>query len=49
MKKVAKKLVILSLSIIGLVPMSCKKDFLEVTPKGKLIAQKTADYDLILN
>ncbi|MGJ1430677.1 RagB/SusD family nutrient uptake outer membrane protein [Sphingobacterium spiritivorum] len=28
---------------------SCKKDFLEVTPKGRLIAQKVADYDLLLN
>ncbi|MBS1562871.1 MAG: RagB/SusD family nutrient uptake outer membrane protein, partial [Bacteroidetes bacterium] len=28
---------------------SCKKSFLEVTPKGKLIAQTTPDYDLLLN
>jgi hypothetical protein len=29
--------------------VSCKKSFLEVTPKGKLIAEKTSDYDLLLN
>lgn len=29
--------------------ISCKKSFLEVTPKGKLIAQKVSDYDLLLN
>jgi len=28
---------------------SCKKTFLEVTPKGKLIAQKVADYNLLLS
>lgn len=28
---------------------SCKKSFLEVTPKGKLIAQNVSDYDLLLN
>ncbi|MBB2951240.1 RagB/SusD family nutrient uptake outer membrane protein [Sphingobacterium sp. JUb56] len=28
---------------------SCKKDFLEVTPKGRLIAQKVSDYNLLLN
>lgn len=28
---------------------SCKKSFLEVDPKGKLIAKRTADYDLMLN
>jgi hypothetical protein len=28
---------------------SCKKEFLEVTPKGRLIAEKVADYDLLLN
>ncbi|WP_291913558.1 RagB/SusD family nutrient uptake outer membrane protein [Chitinophaga sp. CB10] len=47
MKKVVRNIAVLSLSMISL--GSCKKDFLEVTPKGKLIAQKTVDYDLILN
>ncbi|WP_165500408.1 RagB/SusD family nutrient uptake outer membrane protein [Pedobacter psychroterrae] len=28
---------------------SCKKSFLEILPKGKVIATKTADYDLLLN
>ncbi|HWK06737.1 MAG TPA: RagB/SusD family nutrient uptake outer membrane protein [Puia sp.] len=35
------------LLVMGL--LSCKKSFLEVTPKGKLIAQKVSDYDLLLN
>ncbi|GEP89760.1 SusD family protein [Chitinophaga terrae (ex Kim and Jung 2007)] len=47
MKKIAKNITVFSLSILSLA--GCKKDFLEVTPKGKLIAQKTGDYDLILN
>lgn len=29
--------------------LSCKKDFLEIAPKGKLIAQTVNDYDLLLN
>jgi hypothetical protein len=29
--------------------VACKRDFLEVTPAGKLIATKTSDYDLLLN
>lgn len=28
---------------------ACKNDFLEVNPKGKLIASKTSDYDLMFN
>ncbi|MEJ2884601.1 RagB/SusD family nutrient uptake outer membrane protein [Pedobacter sp. GR22-6] len=28
---------------------ACKREFLEVTPAGKLIATKTSDYDLLLN
>lgn len=28
---------------------SCKKSFLEINPKGKLIASTTADYNLLLN
>lgn len=28
---------------------ACKKDFLEVNPKGKLIASKTSEYDLMFN
>ncbi|MBE9603085.1 RagB/SusD family nutrient uptake outer membrane protein [Pedobacter sp. MC2016-24] len=37
------------LAMLCMVLFSCKKSFLEVTPKGKLIAQKVADYDLLLN
>jgi starch-binding outer membrane protein, SusD/RagB family len=29
--------------------MSCKKSFLEIEPKGKLIAKNVSDYDLLLN
>ena len=29
--------------------VACKKSFLEITPKGKLIAKTTADYQLLLN
>ncbi|MEI3796753.1 MULTISPECIES: RagB/SusD family nutrient uptake outer membrane protein [unclassified Chitinophaga] len=35
------------LLVVGL--GACKKDFLEINPKGKLIAEKTADYNLLLN
>ena len=31
------------------VASSCRKNFLETTPKGKLIAQTVSDYDLLLN
>lgn len=31
------------------VTLSCSKSFLEVEPKGKLVAKKVADYDLLLN
>lgn len=34
---------------ITMVLGSCNKEFLEVVPKGRLIAEKTADYDKILN
>lgn len=29
--------------------LSCSKEFLEITPKGKLIAKSVADYDLLLS
>lgn len=29
--------------------VACKKEFLEITPKGKLIAQSVTDYDQLLN
>lgn len=31
------------------VTASCKKSFLEIEPKGIIIAEKTSDYDLLLN
>ena len=36
-----------SITILGL--LSCKKDFLEIKPKGKLIAQTVSDYNLLLS
>ncbi|MCZ4244173.1 RagB/SusD family nutrient uptake outer membrane protein [Pedobacter punctiformis] len=38
-----------SILFISMVLNGCKKDFLDINPKGKLIAQKTSDYDLLLN
>lgn len=38
-------LVALLVTILG----SCKKSFLEILPKGRIIASKTTDYDLMLN
>ena len=43
------KVVVLLLSLSLIICSSCKKDFLEVIPKGKQIAQTTADYDLLMN
>lgn len=40
---------IICLLCCGLLFAACKKKFLDIDPKGYLIAQKTADYDLILN
>lgn len=37
------------LLITSLFTLGCKKDFLEINPKGFLIANKTADYELMLN
>lgn len=50
MKKVAKNILILyALAVTGFIQSGCKKSFLEITPQGVLIAQKTSDYDLMLN
>jgi hypothetical protein len=38
-------LVTVLLTVLG----SCKKSFLEILPKGKIIAGKTSDYDLLMN
>ncbi len=38
------------LAITGLITLaSCKKSFLEIVPKGKLVASTTSDYNLLLN
>jgi len=39
----------LLMTLLLLSTASCTKDFLEIAPKGKLIAQKISDYDLLLN
>ncbi|ASZ11976.1 RagB/SusD family nutrient uptake outer membrane protein [Chitinophaga pendula] len=50
MRKVANHIILLyTLATIGVVQSGCKKSFLEITPQGVLIAQKTTDYDLMLN
>jgi tetratricopeptide (TPR) repeat protein len=36
---------LITLTVLG----ACKKDFLELNPKGKLIASKTSEYDLMFN
>jgi starch-binding outer membrane protein, SusD/RagB family len=46
MKKIYKYFLVIGLlSIIA----SCKKSFLEIKPKGRVVATKTSDYDLLLN
>lgn len=35
--------------LLSIVFVSCKKSFLEIIPKGSLLASKVADYDLLLN
>lgn len=37
------------IALLATALVSCKKSFLEILPKGKVIATKTADYDLLLN
>lgn len=38
-----------TLALLMTVVLSCKKSFLEIAPKGKLIAQKVSDYNLLLS
>src|SRR5262245_6825776 len=38
-----------ALILLLAVMASCKKSFLEIKPKGIVIAEKTTDYDLLLN
>ncbi|TJZ60024.1 RagB/SusD family nutrient uptake outer membrane protein [Sphingobacterium olei] len=40
---------IVIISLLGINLTSCKKDFLEVVPKGVAIATKTSDYERLLN
>ncbi|HEY8387089.1 MAG TPA: hypothetical protein VIK74_00715, partial [Parasegetibacter sp.] len=35
--------------LIPVISLSCSSSFLEVAPKGKLVAQKTNDYYFLLN
>jgi len=39
----------MALALMVTIMGSCKKSFLEVSPKGKLIAQKVSDYNLLLS
>src|SRR5690348_4535695 len=49
MKRTTLYKIVFPLFLLALVSIGCKKSFLEITPKGKLIAQKTSDYSLMLN
>ncbi|MGE8241589.1 MAG: RagB/SusD family nutrient uptake outer membrane protein [Sphingobacterium sp.] len=50
MRVINKKITrIMSLLMLGVSFIGCKKDFLDTDPKGLLIAEKTSDYDLLLN
>ena len=46
MRKIYGYTLIIGMLVIG---ASCKKSFLEIKPKGRVIATKTTDYDLLLN
>jgi hypothetical protein len=48
MKQVFQYKWLTALLLIAVALPSCKKDFLEINPKGKLIATKTAEYDALL-
>ncbi len=47
MKKYRYYIVFVAILMIG--ATACKKDFLDVVPKGKQVAKVTADYDLLMN
>ncbi|WP_158995637.1 RagB/SusD family nutrient uptake outer membrane protein [Mucilaginibacter sp. L196] len=50
MKQRNKHIRVIGISMLLItVLFSCKKNFLEVTPKGNLIAQTVSDYNLMLN
>lgn len=48
MKKITLTKITCTLLLISTLG-ACKKDFLDVNPKGKLIASKTSEYDLMFN
>lgn len=43
------RIIYTSAILLSLATVGCKKSFLEITPAGSLVAQKTSDYDLMLN
>ncbi|SFW89458.1 RagB/SusD family nutrient uptake outer membrane protein [Chitinophaga sancti] len=48
--KIIRKYILGSFALLVLiVPVSCKREFLEIVPKGQTIAITTADYEKILN
>lgn len=50
MKQINKNIrAVMALVLLVTIMVSCKKEFLEVSPKGKLIAQKVSDYNLLLS
>lgn len=49
MKKKNQYIVYTALILLMFGAGSCSKSFLEITPKGNLIAQKISDYDLLFN
>jgi hypothetical protein len=50
MKKLHKHIkMAVAFALLMALLVSCKKSFLEVVPKGKLIAQKVSDYNLLLS
>ncbi|NML37881.1 RagB/SusD family nutrient uptake outer membrane protein [Chitinophaga sp. G-6-1-13] len=49
MKITLKKIIHIILLPAVLLPYSCNKDFLDIRPKGKLIAANTGDYDQLFN
>lgn len=50
MKQVNKHIkIVVAFVFLATALTSCKKDFLEVVPKGKLIAQNVSDYNLLLS
>jgi tetratricopeptide (TPR) repeat protein len=50
MQNIAKYIIQKGLPVLFFIMMaSCQDSFLDVLPKGKLIAEKTADYDMLLN